>query len=908
MEKEFDVHGTTASTNENTELNKNVNLMCTYFENILKPSETRPIAWVKWMKFIASDKVRYLVERIRNEPDSKTAGDLKRRLPAMCCAFVRGGRKLENMVTKANILYIDVDIANPDKQKVEAMRDSLKNEPSCIGAHLTARCGLRIYVCVPTIDLSLYKDLYKAVAAHFSTLLDVEYDSSCSDPLRLTYASWDPSAWWRDPSSEEFIMFPYSATNSGPEAFSDNSDYIDNNNFCDNNYSDNNDRNNNNYYIGNNNCYSDKNHYRDSNNYYRDSNSHYRDNNNYRNYNSNYSDNPMTAATPHPSSSEADIRRFLERNLLYTPMIPGKRNESLLKLGSKFKKAGFQESDLPKLTEIMHHHYGDSEYTAKAIFERLRWGFIHHIENTSNSYKNSINEKFTNEKYINKNPVNEKFINEKFINEKFTNGKFINGKSVKNTDDELTQEEKHSIDLEVKQEEIIINYCPRLPLEDISALPGIMKDMLSLVPGGRQRDILFTALIAVLSGCTPNVEFYYGRQIMLNNLFCMCIGPAGSGKGIVTMTENIVNGIQELLDDFDRTAMIKYKEKCDEWELEKSAAGKERRIPDYRREVGEEPLRHHITTPAITSKSQIIRNLSAMNKVGTILVTTEMDSLSNTLSSDYGQFLAELRKASMNEKISIHYKTDNRPIVAEKPKLSLVITGTPEQLPIYIPAVENGTYSRHLVYITEEKRKWVSQWGDDTNNSGSHVEEVLMNTTSRIKDMFSFLYSNPTVLRFTKRQRNLLDKRFESYTEETSTEIAEEIQAIVRRHALSMLRICSTITAMLKYEAGWQVKEIQCSDEVFDFSLKLIDVYLKHSLHTLTMFPEKRKKMKPMKYFYESKIILESLNDKFNNKEWLEVLKDENISRSKGYRIKNILLCKGIIKELNKGIYEKASK
>ena len=66
--------------------------------------------------------------------------------------------------------------------------------------------------------------------------------------------------------------------------------------------------------------------------------------------------------------------------------------------------------------------------------------------------------------------------------------------------------------------------------------------------------------------------------------------------------------------------------------------------------------------------------------------------------------------------------------------------------------------------------------------------------------------------------------------------------------------------------------------------------------------------MKPMKYFYESKIILESLNDKFNNKEWLEVLKDENISRSKGYRIKNILLCKGIIKELNKGIYEKASK
>ena len=57
------------------------------------------------------------------------------------------------------------------------------------------------------------------------------------------------------------------------------------------------------------------------------------------------------------------------------PLLPGERNNNLLKVGSAFRYYGFSERDLEAVTQIIADNYGDKEYGLKQITQRLNWGY-----------------------------------------------------------------------------------------------------------------------------------------------------------------------------------------------------------------------------------------------------------------------------------------------------------------------------------------------------------------------------------------------------------------------------------------------------------------------------------------------------------------------------------------------------
>ena len=57
---------------------------------------------------------------------------------------------------------------------------------------------------------------------------------------------------------------------------------------------------------------------------------------------------------------------------------------------------------------------------------------------------------------------------------------------------------------------------------------------------GREKDIILTSSIGVLSACLPNVYGMYGSEKLYSNLYLMIIAPAASGKGVMNKSRLLI--------------------------------------------------------------------------------------------------------------------------------------------------------------------------------------------------------------------------------------------------------------------------------------------------------------------------------------------------------------------------------
>ena len=87
---------------------------------------------------------------------------------------------------------------------------------------------------------------------------------------------------------------------------------------------------------------------------------------------------------------------------------------------------------------------------------------------------------------------------------------------------------------------------------------------------------------------------------------------------------------------------------------------------------------------------------------GLLIMESEADTLSNMLNNDWSNYSDVLRKAFHHEPISISRKIEKIFEEINQPKLSMVISGTPNQLQPLIKSKDNGLFSRFIVYSFDE--------------------------------------------------------------------------------------------------------------------------------------------------------------------------------------------------------------
>lgn len=213
---------------------------------------------------------------------------------------------------------------------------------------------------------------------------------------------------------------------------------------------------------------------------------------------------------------------------------------------------------------------------------------------------------------------------------------------------------------------------PTLPMfpEDIfSTLPGLLRKVTDLMLTHQERSLVLIGSIATLSSALlPMYTIYFGKTIY-PNMYLFVPGPAGAGKGKLDFCFRLVKPI--------------HKEKLERWTIAKDEYKKE--YARYKRQKKgdnidppEKPPIQLLRVPANSSATSFAQAMAENGNL--ILFETEGDTVVNTFNSDFGNYSDSFRKAFAHESFGyLRRGDDGEEREIENPRLSTVLSGTPEQ-------------------------------------------------------------------------------------------------------------------------------------------------------------------------------------------------------------------------------------
>ncbi len=218
---------------------------------------------------------------------------------------------------------------------------------------------------------------------------------------------------------------------------------------------------------------------------------------------------------------------------------------------------------------------------------------------------------------------------------------------------------------------------------------------------GHEKAVMLLSSLGVLSGCFPAVGGLYDGQRLGLNLFTLAVGPAAAGKSALRCALALAEPYDEQLQAASRAALADY-------EADKAARQASRKGKGNTGAAGPPlavpPPFKMLLLPGNQSAAALYESLNDNDGRG-IIGETELDTLSEALKQDWGGFSDVLRKAFHHERLSLKRK-GSPPLLLKSPALSLVLSGTPGQVPRLVPDAENGLFSRIWFYLITDESDW----------------------------------------------------------------------------------------------------------------------------------------------------------------------------------------------------------
>ena len=359
-----------------------------------------------------------------------------------------------------------------------------------------------------------------------------------------------------------------------------------------------------------------------------------------------------------------------------------------------------------------------------------------------------------------------------------------------------------------------------LPIEIYENLPDLLKTLTD-TQTGRKKDILLLSCIGAISSCLPKVYGVYGGDKYYSNLYILIIAPPASGKGVMNKSKSLVEKIHSHIKDMSLSDI----EDCKA--ANKKSKHSSEKCPDLSIKI----------LPGNVSSSKVYRHLENSSH-GLLILESEADTISTMLKQDWGNFSDVLRKAFHHETISISRDTDDKYFEVTFPKLSLVISGTPDQVKPLIQSKENGLYSRFLFYYFEEVDLWkdVSPNGTMLNN-----DDIFNNAGNDMFRIYEKLISNPTeinILLSSSQWDKLNNTMGDAVTIFKEVKQHDSIP-IIKRHGVMIFRLCMILTIIrLKDEEVFD-NSIMCNDTDFEIAISIIKFSVEHALKVSNLLSNK---------------------------------------------------------------------
>jgi hypothetical protein len=303
--------------------------------------------------------------------------------------------------------------------------------------------------------------------------------------------------------------------------------------------------------------------------------------------------------------------------------------------------------------------------------------------------------------------------------------------------------------------------------------------------------------------------------------------------------------------------------------------------------------------PGNTSSPKVYHHLQNTND-SLLIFESEADSLSNMLKQDWGDFSDILRKAFHHESASISRATEDRHYEIKNPKLSIVISGTPNQLKPLISSVENGLFSRFMYYYFED----VQGWKDVSPEAQVlDVEDVFKSSARIVSQLYDKLHlrQNPLEIKFPKNQWDLFQTEMSLATDTLIKSGKFDFISVIKRHGLMTFRIAMILTVLRNNQLiNDEINDLNCSDEDFARSLDIIKIMIEHSLFVFDM-NDKSSVYLPM----NERKLLHELPNQFSRAIGANSALKFNIAERTFADVLKRWEAKGIISKEGHGVYKK---
>ncbi|HOG20731.1 MAG TPA: DUF3987 domain-containing protein, partial [Salinivirgaceae bacterium] len=199
----------------------------------------------------------------------------------------------------------------------------------------------------------------------------------------------------------------------------------------------------------------------------------------------------------------------------------------------------------------------------------------------------------------------------------------------------------------------------------------------------------------------------------------------------------------------------------------------------------------------------------------------------NVLKQEWGGYSDMLRKSFHHERISSSKKTNNEYIEVNEPRLSVALSGTPNQVTGLIASSEDGLFSRFIFYAYKAEQQWrdVSPYASSFN-----LTEHFSSLSDQVFQLIQFLQQFPATVELSQQQWQNLNSICSRWLIEVTTFTGDDAGSIVKRLGLILFRMTMIFTAIRKFENGDASTTVICTVADFEIAVKLADIYLQHSL------------------------------------------------------------------------------
>lgn len=342
---------------------------------------------------------------------------------------------------------------------------------------------------------------------------------------------------------------------------------------------------------------------------------------------------------------------------------------------------------------------------------------------------------------------------------------------------------------------------------DVQKLPPFFQHGLLVTDNPVSADMLMIAMLTATSSVLPRFCFRHGfpEHTYHANLMSLVIAPPASGKGIMNLTNRLV-----------------------EWNGHMIAGN--------------------------SSISAFLSELEAL-KGRAYMMETEADVMSKTLRVDNNDYSYILRQAWEGETIRRARDGRNKQrIVIPQPQFSLLLSGTMNQLQPLLRSRENGLTSRLLCYLVSEIQGFDSRvFGQDILSDNCPAEQVYDNLADYLRGLYEWQLSanHDCIFRLTDKQTAELTGWFSDMYQIMMMQANMPIgfDSVMKRLAVTIMRIGLILSAVRLPVADDFPKEIMCCDDDFRTMLVFAEALMVNMVEVFHVLPEEEQ-------FTETSIVL----------------------------------------------------